>query len=92
MVLDFFYSLCLHFLLRGLVVEEYTQGLSIINSNRQIVAALGTTALLVGVSAISPNGTVSIQGINLAFFAQLIIFIVALLISILFIKPKTSEE
>lgn len=82
----------LAFSLKGIGSEEYTQGLSIINSNRQIVAALGTTALLAGVSAISPNGTVSIQGINLAFFAQLIIFIVALLISILFIKPKTSEE
>jgi DHA2 family lincomycin resistance protein-like MFS transporter len=78
--------------LKGIDSEEYTQGLSIINSNRQIVAALGTTALLACASFISPSGTVSIKGINLAFFIQLIIFIIALIISIFFIKPKENLE
>ena len=82
----------LAFSLKGIGSEEYTQGLSIINSNRQIVAALGTTALLAGVSAISSHGSVSIQGINLAFFVQLIIFIVSLIISIFFIKPKKESD
>ncbi|WP_413828311.1 MFS transporter [Methanobrevibacter sp. UBA46] len=71
--------------------SDYDQGMSIINSNRQIVAALGTTILLTFVSAISTHGDVSIEGINLAFFLQLILFVMALLISIFLLKPEKDQ-
>jgi EmrB/QacA subfamily drug resistance transporter len=77
--------------LKGVDEKEYTQGLSIINSNREIVGSLSTTIILAFVSVLSVKGSVSLQGINLAFFLQMILFFIAVLISIFLLKSEKGH-
>jgi len=71
--------------------KEYTQGLSIINSNREIVGSLSTTIILAFVSVLSVKASVSLVGINLAFFLQMILFFIAVLISIFLLKSEKGH-
>ncbi|WP_409198996.1 MFS transporter [Methanobrevibacter acididurans] len=72
--------------------EDYTHGTSIINSNRQIIGALGTTIILAFVSLSSKSGYVSVKGINLAFTIQVILVLIALFISVFLLKGNNYKS
>ncbi len=60
--------------------KEYTHGMGIINSNRQIFGALITTILIAFVTISSKNATVSTTGTNHAFTVQVILIIFSILL------------
>jgi EmrB/QacA subfamily drug resistance transporter len=71
--------------------KDYAHGNAIINANRQIFGALGTTVLVAFVTVSSTVGNVSVKGINGGFFIQVILLIFALLISIFIIKDDVKD-
>ena len=80
------------FALSDLPRKDYAHGDAIINANRQILGALGTTILLAFVTMSSTVGGVSVKGINEGFTIQVIFIIIALLISVFLIKERKVEN
>ena len=72
--------------------KDYTHGNAIINANRQILGALGTTILVAFVTMSSTVGSVSVKGINEGFTIQVILITIALLISIFLIKNNPVKS
>ena len=72
--------------------KDYTHGNAIINANRQILGALGTTILVAFVTMSSTVGSVSVKGINDGFTIQVILITIALLISIFLIKNNPVKS
>ena len=63
--------------------EEYTHGIGIINSNRQIFGALFTTILISFITLSSTTSAVNIIGINQAFLIQTILILISILLTFL---------